>query len=275
MPTLIRGGSGEQRIPGPKRHLVQSDCRFLYRLRRPERKGQRCAHTCDPQRTGRGGRRKGEVIRSLMEVTMEEETGTAIAAGLKAPRAGAIAGIVFSILFIISVVLIRLSVPDSPGDPGTWLAHSAKSIGLALDLLPFAGIAFLWFMGVLRDRMGAKEDRFLATVFLGSGLLFLAITFAASAVTGGLMMAYESNSRKGDGLRHLYVCPHPGVRVSQRIRAKDGGRIHDLDLHARDPHRDVPALDGVARICAGAFSAPEHRTFRLGPAGLSAVGAGD
>ena len=47
-------------------------------------------------------------------------------------------------------------------------------------------------MGVLRDRMGANEDRFLATVFLGSGLLFLAITFASSAVTGGVMMAYEA-----------------------------------------------------------------------------------
>src|ERR1700722_16780248 len=121
-----------------------------------------------------------------------KEENDAISAGLKAPRAGAIAGIVFSILFIVSVVLIRLSVPDSPGDPGTWLSHSAKSIGLALDLLPFAGIAFLWFMGVLRDRMGANEDRFLATVFLGSGLLFLAITFASSAATGALIMAYEA-----------------------------------------------------------------------------------
>ena len=123
---------------------------------------------------------------------MMEEEKDPIRAGLKAPRAGAIAGIVFSILLIISLVLIRLSIPDNPRDPGTWLSHSQKSIGIALDLLPFAGIAFLWFMGVLRDRMGAQEDRFLATVFLGSGLLFLAITFVSSAVTGGFMMAYEA-----------------------------------------------------------------------------------
>ncbi len=123
---------------------------------------------------------------------MKEEKKTIIAAQLKAPRAGAIAGILFSILLIVSVVLIRLSVPDSPQDPGAWLAHSARSVGLALTLLPFAGIAFLWFMGVLRDRMGALEDRFLATVFLGSGLLFLALIFASSAVTGGLLTAYEA-----------------------------------------------------------------------------------
>jgi hypothetical protein len=125
-----------------------------------------------------------------------KEENDAISEGLKAPRAGAIAGILFSILFIVSVVLIRLSVPDNPGDPGTWLSHSAKSIGLALDLLPFAGIAFLWFMGVLRDRMGTNEDRFLATVFLGSGLLFLALTFVSSALTGGLMMAYQAVPEK-------------------------------------------------------------------------------
>ena len=120
----------------------------------------------------------------------------AISAELEAPRAGAIAGIVFSILLIISLVLIRLSVPNSPRDPGTWLLHSVQSISLALDLLPFAGIAFLWFMGVLRDRMGAQEDRFLATVFLGSGLLFLAIVFVSSAVTGGFIMAYEATPEK-------------------------------------------------------------------------------
>jgi hypothetical protein len=121
---------------------------------------------------------------------MEEERRTEIRDRLKAPRAGAIAGIVFSILLIISLVLTRVSVPATPGDAGTWLSGSEKSIRLALDLLPFAGIAFLWFIGVLRDRIGAQEDRFFATVFLGSGLLFLAMTFAASAVSGGLMMAY-------------------------------------------------------------------------------------
>ncbi len=125
-----------------------------------------------------------------------EEKKTVIAAQLKAPRAGAIAGILFSILLFISLVLIRASVPDSPADPGTWLADSAKSIRLALDLLPFAGIAFLWFMGVLRDRMGVNEDRFLTTVFLGSGLLFLAMTFASSAAAGGLLIAYEETPEK-------------------------------------------------------------------------------
>jgi hypothetical protein len=111
---------------------------------------------------------------------------------LRAPRAGAIAGIVFSILFIVSLVLTRISIPATPGDTGTWLSHSVKPFRLSLDLLPFAGIAFLWFIGVMRDRMGPKEDRFFATVFLGSGLLFLAMIFTYSAVLGGLIMAYAA-----------------------------------------------------------------------------------
>ncbi len=111
-------------------------------------------------------------------------------AGLTTPRAAAIAGIVFSVLLIISLVLIRISVPDDPMDAGTWLPHSWKTVSLALHLLPFSGIAFLWFIGVLRDRIGEYEDRFFATVFLGSGLLFLAMLFTMAAVAGGIIMIY-------------------------------------------------------------------------------------
>ena len=119
-----------------------------------------------------------------------EQEGTFTRARLKAPRAGAIAGIVFSILLIISMVLIWISVPANPQDAGTWLSGGWKTVSLALHLLPFAGIAFLWFIGVLRDRMGADEDRFFSTVFLGSGLLFLAMLFASSAMAGGIIMVY-------------------------------------------------------------------------------------
>ena len=66
----------------------------------------------------------------------------------------------------------------------------ANRVALALNLVPFAGIAFLWFIGVLRDRLGELEDRFFATVFFGSGLLFLAMLFASAAVAGGIIIAY-------------------------------------------------------------------------------------
>ena len=111
---------------------------------------------------------------------------------VRTPRAAAIAGIIFSVLMIISLVLIRISVPEDPQDAGDWLAESWSVVSLALNLLPFAGIAFLWFIGVVRDRLGQHEDRFFATVFLGSGLLFLAMLFSSAAVAGGILRVYGS-----------------------------------------------------------------------------------
>jgi hypothetical protein len=49
------------------------------------------------------------------------------------------------------------------------------------------GSRFLWFVGVLRDRIGDSEDRFFATVFLGSGLLFVGALFVAAAVAAGVV----------------------------------------------------------------------------------------
>ena len=120
---------------------------------------------------------------------MPPET-TVIDAHLRAPRAAAIAGILFSVLLITSFVLLRLSVPADPLESGAWLRTRTSNVELALNLLPFAGIAFLWFIGVLRDRLGEREDRFFATVFLGSGLLFLAMLFLAAAVAGGIIIAF-------------------------------------------------------------------------------------
>ena len=73
---------------------------------------------------------------------------------LKTPRAAAIAGIVFSVLFVGAFSLLRVNVPSDPGESGEWLKTSSGSVGFALNLLPFAGIAFLWFVGALRDRLG-------------------------------------------------------------------------------------------------------------------------
>ena len=52
--------------------------------------------------------------------------------------------------------------------------------------MPFAGIAFLWFIGVIRDRFGELEDRFFSTVFFGSSLLFMGMVFVAMAIAGAL-----------------------------------------------------------------------------------------
>src|SRR6476619_4564187 len=99
---------------------------------------------------------------------------------LRTPKAAAIAGIVFSVLLVTVFWLLRTSIPADPQEPGSWLRSNSSFVALALNLLPFAGIAFLWFIGVLRDRLGDLEDRFFSTVFFGSALLFLAMLFTAA-----------------------------------------------------------------------------------------------
>ena len=63
-------------------------------------------------------------------------------------------------------------------------------------LMPFAGIAFLWFIGVVRDGFGSFEDKFFSTVFIGSGLLFLAMMFVSSAVGAGLVASQQLRHRR-------------------------------------------------------------------------------
>jgi hypothetical protein len=46
---------------------------------------------------------------------------------------------------------------------------------------------------VLRDRLGGLEDRFFATVFFGSGLLFLGTLFVAAATVGGILTAFAAH----------------------------------------------------------------------------------
>jgi hypothetical protein len=100
------------------------------------------------------------------------------------------------VFLITALVLLRLSVPAHPGAPGIWLTDAGRrtAVVIGLNLIPFAGIAFLWFIGVFRDRIGGREDRFFATVFLGSGLLFVGMLFVAAAVGGGLFAAAASGT---------------------------------------------------------------------------------
>ena len=113
----------------------------------------------------------------------EPITGT----GLRTPRAAAVAGILFSTLLGLALILIIVSTPSDPAGDGAWLAVPARraTVAIALDLVPCAGLAFLWCFGVVRARIGQREDRFFASVFLGSGLLFVAMLFVGAAFAGG------------------------------------------------------------------------------------------
>ena len=125
---------------------------------------------------------------------MNETSVTSRRKALKTPRSAAIAGIIFSVLYGTSMVLINLSLPHDPSAGFSWLETEVRTVTLALNLIPYAGIAFLWFIGVIRDLLSDMEDRLFATVFLGSGLLFLALTFIGAALAAGLLSSYAIES---------------------------------------------------------------------------------
>ncbi len=121
---------------------------------------------------------------------------------LKTPRAAAQAGVLSALLFAAVLILIRVKMPEGVGDSTQWLNSERSGILTATELMPFAGITFLWFIGVVRDGFGRLEDRFFATVFLGSGLLFLAIMFVSTAVAAALV---ASNTGVTDPASHAEI----------------------------------------------------------------------
>ena len=110
---------------------------------------------------------------------------------LETPRAAGVAGLVFSALFVVAVLALR--VRPASGSSAQEIAdfylkqQEGRVALIGLYVVPFAGIAFLWFVAAIRSHLGAQEDRFFATAMLGSGILFIAMLFAGSAAAGALI----------------------------------------------------------------------------------------
>ena len=110
---------------------------------------------------------------------------------IRSPRSAALAGILFSALLFTTMLLTTGIIQASPQDISSeWLEARADTVSIALGLIPFAGIAFFWFTGVIRDHIGDREDRFFATVFLGSGIAFVVLLFIFGATIGAIFGSY-------------------------------------------------------------------------------------
>lgn len=122
---------------------------------------------------------------------MQEENLIQIQKRIRSPRSAALAGILFSGLLIATMLLItgfnQMPLTEISTD---WLETRASYVSLALSFVPFAGIAFFWFTGVIRDHIGDREDRFFATVFLGSGIAFVVLLFIYSATIGAVFGSF-------------------------------------------------------------------------------------
>jgi len=159
---------------------------------------------------------------------MQEHGGRAYR-GLRTPRAAGIAGVLFALLFGASLVLLRTALGPDPFVAIDWGGPAGGRVRIAMTLMPFAGIAFLWFIGVVRDRLGEHEDRFFSTVTLGSGLLFVAMVFASTSIAGGLL-ATASAELAADAERGLAAFGRGVIFQISNVYALRMGGVFMLSL---------------------------------------------
>ena len=151
-----------------------------------------------------------------------------------------------------------------------------RPVDLALTLLPFAGIAFLWFIGVVRDRLGAYEDRLFATVFLGSGLLFLALLFSSAALAGGILIAYGGSPAAGAAPTALissetYIFARAVTFVILNTYAIKMAGVFMIATGTLFLRTGDATLDGAVGLRPGVAAPGEHQPCELDLPGLSAL----
>jgi len=110
-------------------------------------------------------------------------------------ESAAIAGVVYAVLALVAFALLR-QVPDLAGtdqEITAWYADRGHQTILivALNLVSISAVAFLWFVAVIRRRIGDREDQFFSTVFLGSAVLYAALYMVGAVAAAAPALAFS------------------------------------------------------------------------------------
>jgi hypothetical protein len=126
-------------------------------------------------------------------------------------------GIAFSILFTLGLVLInqipRLGSPDSTYTTFYTSGSGGVLVTVGLYLVPFAGIAFLWFMMALRALLDRPAD-LTQGLQLASGVAFACMLFAGTAAAGAVAL-----------MLHFTNVPPPPVSVDRVLTSVGYGLV--------------------------------------------------
>jgi hypothetical protein len=119
-------------------------------------------------------------------------------------EAAALAGLAHAVLYVIAISLMTRA-PSPPADHAAradWFlqVENQRLMVTALNLLVLSTIAFLWFVAVIRRRVGERENRFFGTVFLASALLLAALWLVgATLYTAPAFAAYTFGYEPTEG----------------------------------------------------------------------------
>jgi hypothetical protein len=141
-----------------------------------------------------------------MEVTRTEGARTGL-------LAGGIAAIVFAVLFVVGF-LLNTDTPEGDESNREWVRYFADSdnrrmIVIGAILLTLAAVAFLIFLGALRERLRAAAPgaEWLSTIAFASGIVFVAMlgVFAVgvAAISAGVEFGDNPVPRNADVIRSL------------------------------------------------------------------------
>lgn len=122
-------------------------------------------------------------------------------ASLRSIEAAAVAGIVAALGWVYA--LVRLlegpNVDASESEIADFFAHPNKGWDtlIILQVLVVATAGFLWFIGVIRNRIGEAAPKLFDTVFFGGGILFAAFIFVGTAALAApFILAEHRRSRR-------------------------------------------------------------------------------
>ena len=139
-----------------------------------------------------------------MKRIITEETNQKVQNQLSSPRAAGFAGILFSLLLFTVMIMTRGFTEVNPENIVTeWTETWSGTASQVITMVSFAGIAFLWFTGVVRDRLGDQEDQFFATIFLSSGIILVLLFFFWGAILGAILSTEAILTIKVAS--HLYI----------------------------------------------------------------------
>ena len=178
-------------------------------------------------------------------------------------RSAAIAGIVFAVLLLAGLTMIRIALSESTFQALQTDPQRRGLIRLSLHLVPFAGIAFLWFIGVVREQLGNVEDRLFSTVFLGSGLLFLAMLFMGAVNSTGLLAMLAGPNPNADLFAYGRNSTQALISVyAMRMAAVFTLSVSTVGLRTSGLPRWVSFLGYLVALTL-LLAAGEHKWFQL------------
>ena len=176
-------------------------------------------------------------------------------------ESAAVAGIAYAMLSGVTVTLLRgvdVTLPD--GELVSWYGDNTNRsrIVLALSLASIAAVMFLWFVAVIRRRVGDLEDRFFATVFFGSAIVWVVVWLAGVASVAAVPLAQQMGG--------TWELTADAVRVSQGLAAAwlllIGPRIQAVFVVSTSTvflRTSAPEMDCLPRVCAGVGSVRRSR----------------